>query len=80
MKSDYFKIKQMQLGYSLPSSWVKKIKFQNIRAYVSLDDFFTFTSYKGYDPEVVGSGSGQGVDQGTYPMMKKVVFGLNVTF
>ena len=80
VKSDYFKIKQMQLGYSLPSSWVKKIKFQNIRAYVSLDDFFTFTSYKGYDPEVVGSGSGQGVDQGTYPMMKKVVFGLNVTF
>ena len=70
----------MQLGYTLPRKLVEKINFQAIRAYVSLDDFFTFTSYKGYDPEVVGSGNGQGVDQGTYPMMKKVVFGVNVTF
>lgn len=80
VRSDYVKIKQMQLGYTLPRKAVEKIKFQAIRAYVSLDDFFTFTSYKGYDPEVVGSGNGQGVDQGTYPMMKKVVFGVNVTF
>ena len=80
VNSDYLKIKQMQLGYNFPKKVLDKIRLQQLRVYMSLDDFFTFTSYPGYDPEVVGAGSSQGIDQGTYPMMKRVVFGVNVTF
>ena len=76
----YVKIKQMQLGYTFPQSWMEKIKVQNLRVYVSLDDYFTFASYPGFDPEVTGIGNALGVDKGSYPTSKKVVFGLSLTF
>ncbi len=76
----YFKIKQIQLGYTFPQKWMKKIKVQNLRVYASLDDFFTFSDYPGFDPEVTGVGSGLGVDKGSYPNSKKVVAGVSITF
>lgn len=76
----YFKIKQIQLGYSLPVSLLKKICISNLRIYGSLEDFFTFTKYKGFDPEVTGVGSALGVDKGSYPTSKKVVCGISITF
>lgn len=78
----YFKIKQLQLGYTLPEKWVSKVALKNARVYVSLDDFFCFTSYPGFDPEVASSGttSTNGVDNGNYPTSKKVVLGFNITF
>lgn len=78
----YFKIKQIQLGYTIPKMLTKKWGFENIRAYISLDDFFTFTSYPGLDPEAasLSSSNGIGMDTGYYPQSKKVVFGFNVTF
>jgi TonB-linked SusC/RagA family outer membrane protein len=78
----YFKIKQIQLGYTLPSNITKKIMINTLRVYVSLDDFFTFTSYPGLDPETATTTNAQqlGVDLGTYPTTRKVVFGLNVNF
>lgn len=77
---NYFKIKQIQLGYTLPRDITRKAKMENVRIYGSLDDFFTFTKYPGFDPEVTGVGNSLGVDKGSYPNSKKVVFGLNVTF
>ncbi|WP_066223496.1 SusC/RagA family TonB-linked outer membrane protein [Formosa haliotis] len=75
----YMRIKQIQLGYTLPLNVVEKIKLKRIRAYISLDDFFTITDYEGLDPE---SGSftdnSQGVDRGFYPVAAKVIFGLSV--
>lgn len=76
----YFKIKQIQLGYSVPKACLKKIHLSNVRIYASLDDFITFTNYPGFDPELVSTGSSMGLDSGYYPSSKKVVFGLNVTF
>ena len=76
----YFKIKQIQLGYTLPTKLIQKLKIDRLRAYCSLENFFTFSDYPGYDPEVVGAGNAAGVDTGLYPSSKKVVFGLNVTF
>ena len=78
----YFKIKQIQLGYTLPQNLTRKIAIDNLRLYVSLDDFFTFTKYPGADPETATTGraAAMGYDSGTYPTMKKVVFGLNLTF
>ena len=78
----YFKIKQIQLGYTLPQKFTKKFLVNNFRVYASLDDFFTFSSYPGCDPETAtaGTGSSAGYDAGSYPTMKKVIFGVNITF
>lgn len=77
----YFKIKQIQLGYSLPKNLIKKIGMTNLRVYASLDDFFTFTKYIGFDPEISSNAtSGMGLDLGGYPSSKKLVFGINLDF
>ena len=78
----YFKFKQIQLGYTLPTKFTKKFLVSNLRLSVSLDDFFTITSYPGADPETasVDSGASRGWDNGSYPTSKKIVFGVNVTF
>ena len=81
-KGDYFRIKQMQFGYTLPQRLTKKAAISNLRFYVSLDDFFTITSYPGLDPETASTNntSGGGIDWGSYPTMRKLVLGLNLTF
>ena len=78
----YFMFKQIQLGYTLPQRITKKFMVNALRFSVSLDDFFTITSYPGADPETssLNSGVSRGFDNGNYPMSKKVVFGVNVTF
>lgn len=81
--ASFFKIKQIQLGYTLPRKLTKKIAMSSLRAYVSLDDWFTFTKYPGLDPETSHAGSaasGLGIDYGSYPIAKKLVFGVNVSF
>ena len=76
----YAKIKQIQLGYTFPQALTRKFHVDNLRIYGSLDDWFTFSKYPGFDPEVTGTGSSLGVDKGSYPTAKKVVFGVNITF
>jgi TonB-linked SusC/RagA family outer membrane protein len=77
----FFKLKQIQLGYTLPTNLTKKVYMQNVRAYVSLDDFFTFTKYPGLDPETCTQEYNcPGLDKGVYPNMRKLVLGLSVTF
>ena len=77
----YFKIKQIQLGYSLPKTLLKNVAISNLRLYVSLDDFFTITKYPGFDPEVsTNDVVGMGIDKGGYPTSKKVVMGFNLEF
>lgn len=81
----YFKIKQIQVGYTIPAAITKKVLINKLRCYVSLDDYFTFTKYPGADPETATTtktddASSGGFDNGTYPQSKKVTFGLNLTF
>ena len=76
----YFKIKQIQLGYTLPSSFTKKIAISRLRVYVSLDNFFCITPYWGMDPEAVSGTSGIGMDNGDYPTPKTLTFGANLSF
>ncbi len=79
-KGNYFKIKQIQLGYTLPKKVSEVLHISNLRVYGSLDDFFVFTKYPGFDPEVAGIGNALGVDMGAYPTSRKIVFGVNLTF
>lgn len=81
--ASYLKVRNIQLGYTLP---VPKItRDARLRLYVSLQNFFTFTSYSGYDPEANRNGIDetsalyQGVDYGAYPSSKTVLVGFNIT-
>ena len=77
----YFKIKQIQLGYTIPKSITKKFFVSNMRLYGMLDNFITFSNYIGLDPETAGGGSNAlGFDMGNYPTSKSVIFGLNLEF
>jgi len=79
----YFKIKQLQLGYTVPSNISQKVLISRLRCYVSLDDYFTITKYPGCDPETATVSTAPeraGFDNGTYPQSKKLTFGLNITF
>ena len=78
----YFKIKQIQLGYTLPKRALSKVGVSNLRVYASLENFFCFTSYPGLDPETASSGSASslGIDMGSYPSAKQLILGLNLSF
>ncbi|MDB5250890.1 MAG: TonB-dependent receptor, partial [Flaviaesturariibacter sp.] len=75
---DYFRIKMLQIGYSLPRTLLNRAHFQNVRVYVSANNLVTFTKYTGYDPEI-GGGS-YGIDRGFYPQAKSFTAGINLTF
>jgi TonB-dependent starch-binding outer membrane protein SusC len=77
----YMRIKQLQLGYTLPKPVLQKIGIKSVRIYASLDDYFTFTKYPGMDPEG-GTFNGQAysVDNMMYPVSGKLLFGLNLKF
>jgi TonB-linked SusC/RagA family outer membrane protein len=79
--ASFFKIKQIQLGYNVPTNLLKKVWLSELRAYISMDDWFTFTDYPGLDPETsVNTTSSLAIDAGGYPIAKKFVFGINVSF
>lgn len=76
----FMRIRQLQLGYTLPTGILSKIRSKTARIYVSLDDFFTFTKYPGVDPEVSNQGNSIGIDRGGYPIPRKAMVGLSITF
>ena len=67
----FLKIRNIELGYTLPSKWTDACQLSKVRIYGTLENFFTFTSFKGFDPEVSGM---------NYPTMRQAVLGINVTF
>lgn len=72
---DYFRLKNLQIGYSLPKSLIAKAGFENCRFYLQGSNLFTITKYKGFDPEVNG-----GVDYGNYPQSRTYMIGVNITY
>ncbi len=74
----YFRLKTLQVGYTLPKDLVRKAGLNKVRVYAMSNNLFTVTKYTGYDPEV-GGGS-FGVDRGFYPQARTFYFGLNVGF
>ena len=77
----YVRLKNTQLGYTLPASLTKKFSVQNLRLYVSAENLLTITGYDGFDPEVVTGGYTRiGVDRGVYPQSRTIFVGTNITF
>lgn len=76
---DYFRIKVLQIGYSLPAALIHKAGLNTARIYVMGENLLTFTKYTGYDPEI-GGGSGSGIDRGIYPQPRSFMVGINLGF
>jgi len=75
----YLRIRNLNFGYTIPVA--KKIGMDKLRVYVSALNPFTFTKYKGYDPEVGGDGLFlRGVDRGNYPVARQFIFGIQAGF
>ena len=74
----FMRIKQIQLGYDFGE---KVSALKNLRVFVSLEDYFTFSDYPGLDPEVGSSfNDGIGIDRGTYPIPGRIIFGASTNF
>lgn len=69
--ASYLRIKNVSLSYSFPKQWIQKAQLSQLKAFVSIENLFTFTSLnKGIDPETLSW---------AYPAFRTVSFGLNVT-
>lgn len=76
----FTRIRQLQLGYSLPRTLLESVKLKRVRVYVSLDNYFIFTKYKGMDPEAGSvNNNSLSIDRGVYPIPRKVLGGLEIT-
>ena len=81
----YLRLKNLQVGYSLPNAWLKTATdnyVSKVRIYLSSTNLFTITKYSGLDPEV-GSKNGtltNGIDYGQYPQPREFQVGLQATF
>jgi len=76
----YFRVRNAQLGYTLPSGLLNKWKVQKIRFYVNAQNAINRFGYKGFNPEVGGSPTNAGIDVNVYPLFATYNFGVNVTF
>ena len=76
--ASYIRLKNIQLGYTLPENLVKKAGMQSVRVYVSADNLLTISDISGmFDPEALGGDYGAGK---LYPLQKTISVGLNVNF
>ena len=80
----YLRMRNITLGYDLPEKLLQPLNISAVRVFVSADNMFTFTKFKGMDPEVVvspGAGTiGESGDWYKYPISKKLLFGINIRF
>lgn len=76
----YLRLKNIQLGYTVPSSLTQKFMVEKLRFFVSAENLLTFTKYWGYDPEISSGGTSLGVDYGVYPQSRVWTVGFNIGF
>ena len=73
----FVKLKNVQLGFTLPASITKKI-FSRVRIYAQVKNAFILTKYSGYDPEIAGGILDTGIDRGAYPQARTYAVGLDI--
>ena len=76
----FFRIRNIELGYTFNPNLLKKIYLKSLRLYANVQNLKTWSKCSGYTPEIGGSATAFGVDNGTYPMPTVYTFGLNLTF
>lgn len=77
--ASYLRIQNIQIGYTANENILDFLKLDSLRAYVSINNLFTFTNYNGFDPSASSDRPiGAGIDKGFYPVPRTFMFGLNV--
>ena len=77
----FTRLRNVTLGYTLPSNYSKKVAIKQLRIYVKGSNIFTLARFTGYTPEIGSSDVlSNGIDYGTYPVTSVYSFGVNVTF
>lgn len=77
--ASFLRVKNIQLGYSLPSAFLNRINIKKLRVYAAANNAFVFTDYRGYDPEVGSKNPlNAGVDSGKYPVPRSFSLGLQI--
>lgn len=76
----FFRIRNIQLGYTFSPSFLQKYYMKSLRLYANIENLKTWSKNTGYTPEIGGSAIRSGVDTGTYPMPAVYTVGLNITF
>ncbi|MDB5120773.1 MAG: SusC/RagA family protein [Sphingobacteriales bacterium] len=80
--ASFIRLKNLSLGYSLPTRIASKAKFKAARIFVTGTNLITWTNYTGYDPEVNTNGQNSissGMDRGAYPNAKSILAGISLT-
>lgn len=77
---DYFRIRNVMLGYNIPTGVLDRFKMKNAKIYINAQNLLTFTKATGYSPEVGGSPVAFGIDNGTYPLPATYSVGINLNF
>ena len=76
----YMRLKNIQLGYTLPRELTRKAFIERLRVYVAAENLLTFTKYHGFDTEIAADQKSLGIDKGVYPQAKVFTVGLNLGF
>jgi hypothetical protein len=79
----YLRIKNIVFGYTFDKKMLRKIKLESLRVYANVQNLYTLTKYKGFDPEIgvsTASINVYGLDNGRYPSPQIYTFGLNISF
>ncbi|WP_293941705.1 MULTISPECIES: SusC/RagA family TonB-linked outer membrane protein [unclassified Sphingobacterium] len=85
----FFRLKTIEVGYTLPAQWLSKATLKNARVFLAGDNLFTVTKYKGYTPDL-GQSNGDngtpsgvltaGTDHGRFPLARTIMFGVQANF
>jgi TonB-linked SusC/RagA family outer membrane protein len=71
----FVRLQDLTLSYTFREPWVKNLKIQNLKLFLSGKNLFTITGWEGGDPEI-----GNGVRAGDYPVMTTLTMGVNISF
>ncbi|KXX70973.1 hypothetical protein AVL50_10225 [Flammeovirga sp. SJP92] len=81
---DFLRIRNVQLGYTIPQSITNKMGINKFRVYIAGQNLYTFTKYSGFDPEIGQNLQGQtidfSIDRGNYPVPRIFTAGVNIGF
>lgn len=78
----FLRLRNLQLGWNVPSKWLKRAKVQHLKIYLTGTNIFTLTKYRGFDPDIGTNGwiLDTGIDKGFYPNNRSIGGGINITF
>lgn len=76
----FFRIRNIQLAYNFDKELLDKLRIKALKVYTNIQNLKTWKNNTGYTPELGGSATAFGVDDGSYPMPAVYTFGLNLTF